>query len=71
MAAEQSIDSEAETVDITNLIQGTLYKSTIQSGAQSYMANLSLYPGKSELPFLPANTQVCNIFFDNQMYLMA
>lgn len=26
--------------------------------AESYLANLSLYPGRSELPFLPANTQV-------------
>lgn len=25
---------------------------------ESYLANLSLYPGKSELPFLPSNTQV-------------
>lgn len=26
--------------------------------SESYLANLSLYPGKSELPFLPLNTQV-------------
>lgn len=26
--------------------------------AESYLANLALYPGRSELPFLPANTQV-------------
>ncbi|KAL2939233.1 Protein COFACTOR ASSEMBLY OF COMPLEX C SUBUNIT B CCB4 chloroplastic [Bienertia sinuspersici] len=57
MAAEQSVGGEAEIVDATKLIQGTLYNSTIKSGAQSYLANLSLYPGKSELPFLPANTQ--------------
>ncbi|RLM74275.1 protein COFACTOR ASSEMBLY OF COMPLEX C SUBUNIT B CCB4, chloroplastic isoform X2 [Panicum miliaceum] len=25
--------------------------------AESYLANLALYPGRSELPFLPANTQ--------------
>lgn len=25
---------------------------------ESYLANLSLYPGKSDLPFLPSNTQV-------------
>lgn len=30
--------------------------------AESYLANLSLYPGKSELPFLPPNTQVCTVF---------
>lgn len=29
----------------------------MKSGTQSYLANLSLYPGKSELPFLPSNTQ--------------
>lgn len=31
--------------------------------AESYLANLALYPGRSELPFLPANTQVlvCSI----------
>ncbi|KAG8066477.1 hypothetical protein GUJ93_ZPchr0004g38561 [Zizania palustris] len=26
--------------------------------AEAYLANLALYPGRSELPFLPANTQV-------------
>jgi hypothetical protein len=26
--------------------------------AESYLANLSLYPGRTELPFLPVNTQV-------------
>ena len=31
--------------------------------AESYLANLSLYPAKSELPFLPPNTQVVMIFF--------
>lgn len=30
--------------------------------AESYLANLSLYPAKSELPFLPSNTQVLIIF---------
>ncbi|KAK9935583.1 hypothetical protein M0R45_022682 [Rubus argutus] len=29
----------------------------MKSGVQSYLANLALYPGKSELPFLPSNTQ--------------
>ncbi|XP_057542037.1 protein COFACTOR ASSEMBLY OF COMPLEX C SUBUNIT B CCB4, chloroplastic [Amaranthus tricolor] len=57
VAAESSIGGEAETVDATKLIQGTLYKGIMKSNAQSYLANLSLYPGKSELPFLPLNTQ--------------
>jgi hypothetical protein len=26
--------------------------------AESYLANVALYPGRSELPFLPANMQV-------------
>ncbi|CAO2829102.1 unnamed protein product [Amaranthus hypochondriacus] len=57
VAAESSIGGEAETVDATKLIQGTLYNGIMKSNAQSYLANLSLYPGKSELPFLPLNTQ--------------
>ncbi|XP_043707284.1 protein COFACTOR ASSEMBLY OF COMPLEX C SUBUNIT B CCB4, chloroplastic isoform X4 [Telopea speciosissima] len=44
-------------VDAPKLIQGLLYQGVMKSGAQSYLANLSLYPGKSELPFLPSNTQ--------------
>ncbi|KNA15831.1 hypothetical protein SOVF_094640 isoform B [Spinacia oleracea] len=58
MTAESSIIGEAETVDATKLIQGTLYRGIMNSRAQSYLANLSLYPGKSELPFLPPNTQL-------------
>ncbi|GMH01646.1 hypothetical protein Nepgr_003485 [Nepenthes gracilis] len=57
MAAESSKCGEAEAVDVAKLIQGSLYQGIMNSGAQSYLANLSLYPGKSELPFLPANTQ--------------
>lgn len=57
VAAESSKGGEAETVDAIKLIQGTLYRGIMKSGAQSYLANLSLYPGKSELPFLPPNTQ--------------
>ncbi|CBI32065.3 hypothetical protein VitviT2T_000831 [Vitis vinifera] len=58
MAAESSAgDGEAMAVDATKLMQGSLYQGVMKSGAQSYLANLSLYPGKSELPFLPSNTQ--------------
>ncbi|KMT07205.1 hypothetical protein BVRB_6g155270 [Beta vulgaris subsp. vulgaris] len=57
VGAESSIGGEAEIVDAAKLIKGTLYRGIMKSGAQSYLANLSLYPGKSELPFLPPNTQ--------------
>ncbi|KAK7252327.1 hypothetical protein RIF29_36185 [Crotalaria pallida] len=57
-AAEPSRgDGEAVSVDANKLMQGSLYLGVMKSGAQSYLANLSLYPGKSELPFLPSNTQ--------------
>ncbi|XP_073295118.1 protein COFACTOR ASSEMBLY OF COMPLEX C SUBUNIT B CCB4, chloroplastic [Primulina huaijiensis] len=49
--------SEAIVVDAEMLMQGSLYSGAVRSGTQSYLANLSLYPGKSELPFLPLNTQ--------------
>ncbi|KAI0502168.1 hypothetical protein KFK09_017115 [Dendrobium nobile] len=45
------------TVDVARLTQGSLYRTTVESGKQSYLANLSLYPGRTELPFLPSNTQ--------------
>ncbi|GMH01654.1 hypothetical protein Nepgr_003493 [Nepenthes gracilis] len=57
VAAESSKCGEAEAVDVAKLIQGSLYQGIMNSGAQSYLTNLSLYPGKSELPFLPANAQ--------------
>ncbi|KAL8256195.1 hypothetical protein R6Q59_031262 [Mikania micrantha] len=44
-------------VDSNKLMQGSIYQGVIKSGSQNYLANLSLYPGKSELPFLPLNTQ--------------
>ncbi|KAI3817581.1 hypothetical protein L1987_11376 [Smallanthus sonchifolius] len=44
-------------VDPSKLMQGLIYQGVVKSGSQSYLANLSLYPGKSELPFLPSNTQ--------------
>ncbi|GMY26131.1 protein COFACTOR ASSEMBLY OF COMPLEX C SUBUNIT B CCB4, chloroplastic [Fagus crenata] len=56
-AAKSSIGDEAVAVDANKLMQGSLYQGVIKSGAQSYLANLFLYPGKSELPFLPSNTQ--------------
>ncbi|KAL3631089.1 hypothetical protein CASFOL_024073 [Castilleja foliolosa] len=48
---------EPVIVDAEKLMNGSLYKGVAKSGSQSYLANLSLYPGKSELPFLPSNTQ--------------
>ncbi|XP_023513804.1 protein COFACTOR ASSEMBLY OF COMPLEX C SUBUNIT B CCB4, chloroplastic [Cucurbita pepo subsp. pepo] len=50
-------DGDGEHVEACKLMQGSLYKGILKSQAQSYLANLSLYPGKSELPFLPSNTQ--------------
>ncbi|XP_026421473.1 protein COFACTOR ASSEMBLY OF COMPLEX C SUBUNIT B CCB4, chloroplastic-like [Papaver somniferum] len=45
------------SVDATTLMEGSLYKGAMKSGTQSYLANLSLYPGRSQLPFLPGNTR--------------
>ncbi|KAL1807216.1 hypothetical protein DCAR_0833078 [Daucus carota subsp. sativus] len=56
-AASSSHVGEPLLVDASKLMQGSLYQSAIKSGSQSYLANLSLYPGKSQLPFLPSNTQ--------------
>ncbi|GAB4839889.1 Protein COFACTOR ASSEMBLY OF COMPLEX C SUBUNIT B ccb4, chloroplastic [Ancistrocladus abbreviatus] len=56
-AAESSEGGDAIVVDAAKLIQGSLYEGIMKSGAQNYLANLALYPGKSELPFLPSNTQ--------------
>ncbi|WJX56924.1 Protein COFACTOR ASSEMBLY OF COMPLEX C SUBUNIT B ccb4, chloroplastic [Trifolium repens] len=57
-AAESSAgNGEAVSVDADKLMQGSVYQGVMKSGTQSYLANLSLYPGKSELPFLPSNTQ--------------
>ncbi|KAM7487367.1 hypothetical protein LguiB_024851 [Lonicera macranthoides] len=52
-----SSEGEAMNVDAKKLIQGSLCQGVTKSGSQSYLANLSLYPGKSDLPFLPSNTQ--------------
>lgn len=57
VAAGSPEDDIAVTVDAQKFTQGSLYTSAIESKKQSYLANLALYPGRSELPFLPANTQ--------------
>ncbi|XWS68912.1 hypothetical protein CRYUN_Cryun04dG0134300 [Craigia yunnanensis] len=46
-------DGESIVVNAAKLMQGSLCQGVLKSGAQSYLANLSFYPGKSELPFLP------------------
>ncbi|KAL5552987.1 hypothetical protein UlMin_040388 [Ulmus minor] len=57
-AAESSnTDEKAFSVDADKLMEGSLCQGVMKSGTQSYLANLSLYPGRSELPFLPSNTQ--------------
>lgn len=56
-AAYSNNGEEAMSVDVDKLMQGSLYNGVVKSGSQTYLANLSLYPGKSELPFLPQNTQ--------------
>lgn len=93
VAAKSSEEgSDAAAIDVPKLMQGSLYRSAMESrkrmflimsfryvqletpcllklncelniwslffSAESYLANLSLYPGKSELPFLPVDTQV-------------
>nr|KAJ0198236.1 hypothetical protein LSAT_V11C700378370 [Lactuca sativa] len=55
--ASNENEGEAMVVDAHKLMQGSIYQGLMKSGSQSYLANLSLYPGKSELPFLPSNTQ--------------
>ncbi|KAE9454039.1 hypothetical protein C3L33_14058, partial [Rhododendron williamsianum] len=57
-ASSSANDREAVPIDASTLMQGALYRSVLNSGSQSYLANLSLYPGKSELPFLPPNMQM-------------
>ncbi|KAJ8760985.1 hypothetical protein K2173_022023 [Erythroxylum novogranatense] len=57
VATESSNGGEALVVDAAKLIQQLLCRGVMKTGAQSYLANLSLYPGRSELPFLPPNTQ--------------
>ncbi|KAI7754693.1 hypothetical protein M8C21_005312 [Ambrosia artemisiifolia] len=57
-SASSSDDGESPmVVDSAKLMKGSIYQGVVKSGSQSYLANLSLYPAKSELPFLPLNTQ--------------
>nr|GEV34829.1 hypothetical protein [Tanacetum cinerariifolium] len=55
--ASSNEGGEPTVVDSSKLMQGSIYQGVVKSGSQSYLANLSLYPGKSQLPFLPSNTQ--------------
>ncbi|KAG0468365.1 hypothetical protein HPP92_017693 [Vanilla planifolia] len=50
-SAARSVSGDVVTVDVPKLINGSLYRGVIKSEKQSYLANLSLYPGKTELPF--------------------
>uniref|UniRef100_A0A0E0DJ84 CCB4 n=2 Tax=Oryza meridionalis TaxID=40149 RepID=A0A0E0DJ84_9ORYZ len=57
VAAGSPEDGNAVMVDAQKFMQGSLYRSAMESKKQSYLANLALYPGRTELPFLPSNTQ--------------
>ncbi|VAH53146.1 unnamed protein product [Triticum turgidum subsp. durum] len=57
VAAASPEDGNAVNVDAQKFMQGSLYKSAMESKKQSYLANLALYPGRTELPFLPTNTR--------------
>ncbi|CAF2075538.1 unnamed protein product [Brassica napus] len=57
MAAKSPDANKAVLVNTDKLMTGSVYQGVFNSKAQSYLANLSLYPGRSELPFLPPNTQ--------------
>ncbi|KAL4184882.1 hypothetical protein AMTRI_Chr10g227790 [Amborella trichopoda] len=57
-AKSSASDANAVFVDPSRLISGSLYQGVKKSGKQSYLANLSLYPGRYDLPFFPPNTQV-------------
>lgn len=56
-AVSENDNTVAIAVDVHDLLNGSLCKNVISSGKQSYLANLSLYPGRSELSFFPSNTQ--------------
>ncbi|XP_020573590.1 protein COFACTOR ASSEMBLY OF COMPLEX C SUBUNIT B CCB4, chloroplastic [Phalaenopsis equestris] len=69
VAAEPSTENGGvSTIDVPRLTQGSLYRTVVESGKQSYLANLSLYPGRTELPFLPSNTQVNISGVDGLLY---
>ncbi|KAL5577637.1 hypothetical protein UlMin_019336 [Ulmus minor] len=57
VAESSNTDEKAFLVDTDKLMKRLVCQGVMKSGTQSYLANLSLYPGRSELPFLPLNTQ--------------
>ncbi|XP_031491599.1 protein COFACTOR ASSEMBLY OF COMPLEX C SUBUNIT B CCB4, chloroplastic [Nymphaea colorata] len=58
VAAESSAkEGDIVIVDAEKFVQCSIYESVKKSLKQIYLANLSLYPGRSEFPFLPPNTQ--------------
>lgn len=57
-AAESDVSrQEAVIMDSATFVKGSLCQDVWASEKQSYLANLSLYPGRFELGFLPSNTQ--------------
>ena len=59
----RSVSSSCFTWKVFHLFSEFFWRNCFQKFhgnllAESYLANLALYPGRSELPFLPANTQV-------------
>ncbi|XP_078438408.1 cofactor assembly of complex C isoform X3 [Wolffia australiana] len=52
-----SMDGVPIEVDVPTLLRGSLCQKALKSGKQTYLANLPLYPGRVEFPFLPTNTQ--------------
>jgi hypothetical protein len=59
MAAESGDASgDAQTIDVHQLLNGSLCRQARETETQNYLANLALYPGRFELLFLPSNTQV-------------
>jgi hypothetical protein len=58
MAAESGDASgDAQTIDVHQLLNGSLCRQARETDTQNYLANLALYPGRFELLFLPSNTQ--------------
>ncbi|CAM6029644.1 unnamed protein product [Sphagnum balticum] len=58
MAAESGDASgDAQTIDVHQLLNGSLCRQARETETQNYLANLALYPGRFQLLFLPSNTQ--------------
>lgn len=55
--AAESEEYDAVFMDCSKFVKGSLCRDIWASGKQSYLANLSLYPGRFELSFFPPNTQ--------------